>query len=176
MFGYAPSNGISHGTKQSISMILAPKRWLKFVQQSVIVANWAKTSPHFLLHVFLSLGGQVAFHSGHKQRAFRLLNTGIAWIVVKARFYSSDHFSLCYSVFDGIHLLCLGICFAARSLCQLLSRRLLLALGCWFLERMKAWQCLSCLKCVSGDSLTKQICAIAPQSNKSSSLTEREEL
>lgn len=47
MFSYAPSNGISHGTKQSISMILAPKHWLKFVKRSVIVANWANTSPHF---------------------------------------------------------------------------------------------------------------------------------
>lgn len=86
MFGYAPSNGISHGTKQSISMILAPKRWLEFAKRSVIVANWANTSPHFLLLAFRSLSARVAFHSGRNQRAFYLLNTGIAWIVVKARF------------------------------------------------------------------------------------------
>lgn len=83
------------------------------------------------------------------------------WIAVKPWYSSANHLRLCYSVFDEIHLSCLGICFAASSLCQISRRRLLLARGCWFLERMKAWQCLSCLKCVSGDSLTKQICAIA---------------
>lgn len=63
----------------------------------------------------------------------------------------------------GFGLLCLDICLAARRLCQLTSRRLLLALVGRSLERLKPWQWLSCFKHVSGDSLTKQACAIGPK-------------
>lgn len=58
--------------------------------------------------------------------------------------------------FESIHFLCVGICSASRSLCQLSARLVLLALCCCFLEQMKAWQLLSCRKCVSGDSLTNK--------------------
>lgn len=62
-----------------------------------------------------------------------------------------------------MHLFCLDICFAARRLCQFSGRRLLLVLVGRSLERLKPWRWLSCFKRVSGDSLTKQACAVGPK-------------
>lgn len=97
------------------------------------------------------------------KRDFYGLNTGRTsvisrrWLLILGLFPFPFFHSFCYVWTSA---------FAVRSLCQLSSRRLLLALVCRFLERMKGWQCLSCLKCVSRDSLTKQMCAVALQSSE----------
>lgn len=97
------------------------------------------------------------------KRDFYRLNTGCTsvisrrWLLILGLFSSLFFQSFCYVWTSA---------FAVQSLCQLWSRRLLLALVCLFLERMKGWQCLSCLKCVSRDSLTEQMCAVALQSSE----------
>lgn len=100
------------------------------------------------------------------------------WLIKRGKTYSNKkdkdfqgsrlssvlfHFLQVVDFLYGMRLLCLDICFAARRLCQRTSRRLLLALVGRPLERLKPWQWLSCFKHVSGDSLTKQACAIGPK-------------